>query len=302
MKAFYRQKTPIDIENLPNIDRDKYPTNSDFAAVKFTKGCPYDCEFCSIAHRKFGKVYRKKSIEKVIEDVKSIKQRYIFIADPNLTIDVEYTKDILKHLKSMNKKFVYCQANINVLGEDDELLRLARDAGFVEWHVGFESVSSRALQSTSKKTNRVDNYLKSIKKVNDYGMSIVGEFVFGFDTDTIDIFERTKNVIKDWDIQPGFQVLIPYPGSPLFNRLLKDGRILTRDWSRYNIWEVVFQPKNMSPKELNQGVMDMWKNFYSYKHVLKRSIKNLKFGPYQFLWRTRSNLAFASTLTYHQDS
>jgi len=137
------------------------------------------------------------------------------------------------------------------LGKDDELLRLAKSAGCVGWLIGFESISQESINSIGKKTNKVDKYIEAIEKIHDHKMMVSGSFIFGFDEDTLETFHKTKSFVNDSGIDlPDAMILTPFSGTPLFNILKKEGRILTRDWSKYDHRHVVFQPKNMSTQEL----------------------------------------------------
>ena len=300
IEPYYRNKSPVDPKLIPNPERKRYISYYT-PAVKTTRGCPIGCEFCSISHKEFGHVFRKKPIEKVVEDIESIKEKVIFFADPSLTTDVEYTKQLFRELIGLNKKFTYFQGNVNILAKDDELLKLASEAGCIYWHVGFESVSQKTLDFMGKTTNKVEEYVAAIKKINNYGMAVFGEFVFGFDTDAPDIFEKTGRIIEDWNIIPGFQVLTPYPGSPLFNRLDREGRILTRDWAKYTTRDVVFQPKHMTPQHLEEGVNRLVRNFYSYNKAIKRTTKAIKIGFHPFLFSLSTNLGKAIHIKLRPD-
>ena len=122
--------------------------------------------------------------------------------------------------------------NVNV-ANDDEFLKLASDAGCLGWSIGFESISQESVDGVGKKANRVKEYKKIIKKVHDYNMAVLGSFVFGFDSDTKDIFDATINAIYELELDTvGVNILTPFPGTPLYDRLEREERILTRDWSR----------------------------------------------------------------------
>ncbi|MCK5300405.1 MAG: DUF4070 domain-containing protein, partial [Thermoplasmatales archaeon] len=146
--------------------------------------------------------------------------------------------------------------------------------GCVEWFVGFESVSQEALNGIKKTHNKVEDFKNMIKRIHDYGMSVQGGIIFGFDEDTPDVFDTTLEKMYELDIDVvEVNILTPYPGTPLFDRMEKDGRILTRDWSKYNQIDVVFNPKNMSVEELRNGARKVAKEFYSLKNILIRNIK-----------------------------
>ena len=195
-------------------------------------------------------------------------------------------------MKGLNKKFG-AFGNINILGNDDEFLKLASEAGCVSWAVGFESVCSDSLAEMGKKTNKVHEYLSAIKKVHDHGMIITGFFVFGFDNDTLNIFEKTDEFVSKSDIDSPFgQILTPLPGTPLYERFQKENRILTKDWSRYTTTSVVFKPKNMNPQELLENTQELFYRWYDTPKVIFRTIKSLKYGFYPFIDRISANTIF----------
>ena len=114
-------------------------------------------------------------------------------------------------------------------------------------------------------------------------MSVIGSFMFGFDTDTKDIFNETLKMIEELKIDiADFWILTPFLGTPLFDKLEDEDRILTKDWSKYNMKSVVFKPKNMTPDELLQGVKKMYSEFFSFKNSTKRVLRGLYLGFYPF--------------------
>ncbi len=296
LRPFYEHTKPVDPLHIPNPIRYKTKKHSSYAVVQATKGCPYGCEFCSIYYQKFGHIFRKKPIEKVIQDIQSIDEKFFFFADPSLTIDTKYTKQLFKEITALNKKF-NCFGNMDVLAKDKELLKLASDAGCVLWHVGIESINPESLQFMGKKMNKIEEYHAAIQNINDYGMNVFGEFVFGFDTDSPKIFKQTEEAIRDWNMMPGFQILVPYPGSPLFDKLQREGRILTKDWSEYTINNVVFQPKQMSPEFLKDEVKQLYKNCYSLYPRMKRIIRSITFGLYPLISCVDTNFNVARRFT-----
>ena len=154
----------------------------------------------------------------------------------------------------------------------------------MEWAIGFESISQKSLYLAGKKTNKVEEFSSTVNKIHDYGMDVKGNFMFGLDEDHPDIFDKTIDAINDWDLDlVGIRILTPFPGTPLFDNLEKEKRIITRDWSKYDACNVVYQPKHMSAQELFDGFIRVRRTVSSNYNNLKRAIKCLKFGPYSFL-------------------
>jgi len=193
-------------------------------------------------------------------------------------------------MKELNKKF-YCNGNIGVLNHDEELLKLSREAGCVEWAIGFESVSQKSLNFIGKKTNKSEDFAIAVKKIHNHGISIMGNFIFGLDEDHPDIFRKTLDAICKWELELAeFNIFTPFPGTPLYDFLEKENRILTKDWSKYDIQHVVFQPKHMTAQELLDGTREVKKEFFSKFNTLKRSLTSLRSGAYPFLTTGMENI------------
>ncbi len=277
LRPFYYQTTVVDLEKLPipkSISSKKISCR-----VQATRGCPYGCEFCSVSSTKYRKIFRMRPIKDVVREIQLIPSKLFGFDDDSLTINPSYTKELFRQIKKagINKKF-YAQGNINTLGNDEEFLKTSSEAGCMSWFVGFESVNQDSIDSMGKNSNKVKEYSSSIKKLHDYGMYIQGSFILGFDTDKKDIFDKTVDFIKKYDVDhPLFNILTPYPGTRLFDRLDKEGRILTRDWAKYNMHNVVFEPKNMTPKELLDNTVRISNEVYSYPSVIGRTVKSMKF-------------------------
>jgi radical SAM superfamily enzyme YgiQ (UPF0313 family) len=149
--------------------------------------------------------------------------------------------------------------------------------------IGFESVCQQSLDIIGKKTNKVSEYLASVKKLHDYGMIIEGSFVFGFDYDTYEVFMQTDEFVRKSELDLPFALLlIPFPGTPIFERFNREGRILTKDWSEYSGERAVFQPKNMTPDELLTNTFELNKLWRYAPRSMQRIFRSLNFGFYPF--------------------
>ncbi|MEA2056036.1 MAG: radical SAM protein, partial [Candidatus Thermoplasmatota archaeon] len=199
-----------------------------------------------------------------------------------------------KEMKEINKKFD-CFGNINVLARDDEFLRLSHDAGVTKWYLGIESISQANIDQAGKGTNNVENYAKSIKKIKDHGMSVTGFFIFGLDYDTKDIFDATLQAIFDWGLdEASFSIITPYPGTRLFDRLEKEGRITSYDWSKYEEGKVNMMPKSMSEAELYEGIKRISLEFFSVKNCIKRSFDMMDPNPINMIMKFLTNMSVRS--------
>ena len=277
LKSFYHQKTPINLNCYSKQKKYIMKTNIPIGGIEATRGCPYNCDFCAIANSSIGKPHRKKNIKKVINEIKNLPQKSFVFYDSSLTIDKEYSKELFRQMRPLQKKFA-CFGHANI-ADDEELLKLAQEAGCVAWSVGLETIMQKTLNDLNKTPNKVHNYKKMVKKLHEYGMVLIGSFVFGFDNDTYDVFDKTLDKINDLEIDSiGVSILTPLPGTRLFERLDKENRIFDKDWSKYDFYNVVFHPKNMSVDELYEGTKKVSREFHSIKNILIRLFNSKRLG------------------------
>jgi len=283
LKPFYYGKH-VDMSKIPFPRRDLMNFKPITEGIQTSRGCPNACDFCATSVF-LGKVLRRRPIKHVIEELKQIPNKVIIFRDASLTLNPKYSMELFKAMKPLKKKWI-ANGNINLLGKNEKFLKAARDAGCISWFVGFESINPSSLKEAHKVSNKVEDYDRAIKVVRKHGMGIVGGFIFGFDNDTPDIFDATLEAVLSWEIDAAeFNILTPYPGTPLYYRLDKEGRILTKDWTKYTQAHVVYQPKHMTPKELLEGTKKVIKGFYSFEEMIKRMYSSLRmhrFAPYAF--------------------
>jgi len=290
LQAFYTSADTHDSLLLPSTYSIKSKGLQLTNSIEATRGCPHKCDFCQDANIRDGSVFRTRPLDDVIEEIASLQQKIFFFTDFSLTIDLAYTKELFRRMRKLKKKFV-CGGNVDVLAEDEDLLRLSHEAGCIEWISGFETFSQESLNSAHKQTNLVQDYTRAVKKIHKYRMAVFGTFVLGFDEDTPDIFEVMRTHIGTLGIDAvNFALLTPYPGTPLFNRLEREGRILTKDWSRYTRKNVVFEPKNMTKKELEDGFRNITLSFSSLPSMGYRTMRSLSLGFYPFIATFAGNL------------
>jgi len=290
LKSIYRNKRP----SLSDIKKSKREIPGFFfmpTRIETSRGCPNACLFCLVPVIE-GKTHRVRDIEDVLEEIKRTKNRFINFDDPSLTINPEYTKDLFRRMRRLKKKF-FCCGNADVLSVDDELLKLAKDAGCIAWFVGFESFNPKSLKESGKKTNDVSRYETVVKKIHGHGMAVIGSFIFGFDSDTIDTFDFTLEMVNKIGLDSvTFNILGVYPNTPLFKKLKEEGRIITEDWSDYNFCKATYIPRQMRADELEKGTLRVAMEFYSWKNILKRSLFALRLGMYPFFFITIRNIMF----------
>ncbi|KYK28807.1 hypothetical protein AYK20_06550 [Thermoplasmatales archaeon SG8-52-1] len=285
LEQIYRQQKPVDLSKIPNLGngRIKQKGINSAMAIEATRGCPHGCNFCAISHSPGRRIFRVRPVEQVINELKQISQKYILFSDASMTINTKYTKELFKNMRDLGKKF-YCYGNANVLQNDEELLKLAQEAGCISWTIGFDSISQKSLDSIGKKTNISNQYTSVIDKIHDFGMNVEGSFMFGFDADTADIFDSTLDFICKADVDKAeFHILTPFPGTPLFDEYEKQDRIVTKDWSKYDGKNVVYKPKHLIAEDLMNGIQKMYNGFYNPSNILRMIGRNVNKGIFPLI-------------------
>lgn len=266
-----------DLDSLPEPDFSLIhgwkPTN--IYPVSTSRGCPFNCKFCSVIQM-FGRKYRFKSVEATLKEIKyvsSVSKATIFFVDDNFTANKERTKEILKGIISENLKISW-SAQVRVdIAKDEELLYLMSDSGCNTVYIGFESVNPKTLELYNKKQN-IKDITDCIKRVKDSGIRIHGMFVLGADTDDEKTIKETAEfAIKTKIDTVQFLMLTPLPGTPVFFEMKDSKRLLHNDWSKYDAHHVVFNPVLMKPKTLHIETLKAMKKFYSWRYILNHLIK-----------------------------
>jgi radical SAM superfamily enzyme YgiQ (UPF0313 family) len=295
MKGVYRSPQFPELRGLPRprydlLKRERYRLLNINFPVQAGRGCPFRCEFCSVT-RFFGGQFRFRPVEEVVEEIQRTELKKIFFIDDNIIGDPEYARDLFLALIPLKLRWVG-QASLN-LAKDAELLRLAKKSGCAVLFIGVESLSGESLKEIGKSFFKAEEVQSSLQKVQSQGIAVRASIVFGFDHDDREVFSRTVNfLVKNKVAYADFFILTPLPGTPFRERLGKENRILSNNWSDYDSLRTVFRPKQMTPEELNQGLWQAYQSFYSLKNICRRIMVN-RGGP-QIWRRFFSNLYYRS--------
>lgn len=260
-KMYVCQKPP---ENIPLpmwdfFDSGVYlPLNS----LQVSRGCPVNCELCSVPQA-FGTDFRIDSVEKLLNEVRQL-GKFVFIINDNLHLAKRRIKSFFEGMAEIKKQWIGL-APLSV-AEDEKYLKLLKKSNCWALYIDLSPWISASLTGIvdSTQLKKAEEY---INRVRNNGIKVIASFVFGFDHDTKDIFEKTVAFAKNNKIEEvEFHILTPYPKSRLFEKLIKEKRLLTFDLSRYSTSSVVFEPKNMKPDELYEGYLRAWKEFYPHEN------------------------------------
>lgn len=288
-QRIYQLNSVPSLENIPMARKDLFHRHDFTNGVLFaTRGCPSQCDFCTIAVI-YRHNFRKRPIAEVAKEFASFKGKVIIFWDDNISGDMEYAKGLFRAIAPY-RKWWSSQASIHA-GRDDEFLEGAARSGCKQLFLGLESISQQSMAEVNKRFNRVQEYFQIIERIHAHGIAVQVGIVFGFDNDTPQIFKETIDFLEEAGVQNAtFNILTPFPGTPLFHKMEAEGRILTHDWRKYNSRsDVVYQPKQMSALELLEGFQYANKRFYSLQSIAKR----LSRSTVQLWWTLPLNLAYS---------
>jgi len=281
LKPFYSTKQEFDLADAPMPRFDLLaPQKYNRLTVQTSRGCPHRCEFCASSILLTSR-YKVKPVAKVIAEIREIKKiwpkPFIEFADDNSFVRREHYKKLLRELAKENLRW-FTEADIGV-AEDDELLGLMRDSGCQQILIGLESPQRGSLDGIELKKNwklrQQEFYQEAIAKIQSYGITVNGCFILGLDGDTPEVFDDVLDFVHDsglYEVQVTFQTA--FPGTPLYARLKREGRILRDDaWELCTLFDINFRPKNMSVAELQNGFLKLVKQLYSVEETHERRAK-----------------------------
>ncbi len=270
LQRLYRSDHYPDIGSSP-APRRELVGREDYLApdtIQATRGCAHDCSFCSVSTF-FGRSIRSRNIELVAREIRSLRGRTIIFVDDNIMTIPAYARQLFERIAEAGKAWMG-QASTAVL-ENAELVRLAARSGCRAVFIGLETLSESALASVNKRFNVVPRFRDLIARLHEHGIGVVGAFIFGFDGEDEDVFERTAEFADKTRIDlPQYSILTPLPGTPLYAKMAAEGRIIDRDWSHYDGGHVVFAPRHTSPEKLASGLRAALRHSYSAGNIIHR--------------------------------
>ena len=244
--------------------------------IQATRGCPWDCDFCA-ASKLYGPRYRIKPVERVLAEVDAVRELwrrpFLEFADDNTFVHRAWSKQLLCGLADRDVRY-FTETDVSV-ADDEEMLDLLYESGCRQVLIGFESPGRAGLVGIDRagwKSRQHGKYLEAIEKIQSRGVSVCGCFIVGLDSDTSAIFDDLRAFIeRSRLLEVQVTILTPFPGTRLYDRLLREGRLLYPGrWERCTLFDVNFRPLRMTVEELEEGAMNLWRDAWNAGALLNR--------------------------------
>jgi radical SAM superfamily enzyme YgiQ (UPF0313 family) len=273
LQKFYRSPRWPDLADLPAPRRDLIdPRRYVFAnTTQTTRGCPFDCAYCSVTAF-FGRTYRTRRIAEVVREVEEMPPGPVVFVDDNIMGNPGYARQLFGALRGCGRRWL-SQASMTML-KTPELITAAARAGCRVLFVGLETLSQENLRGMGKRINVVRDYRELVNRLHDAGIAIMASFMFGLDDDDEGVFERTVEFARQAKIDAALlSILTPLPGTRLYAQMEQEGRLIDRRWEHYDGAHVTFRPRRMSPERLWEGLRQAYRELYSFPSVLTRALQ-----------------------------
>lgn len=292
---------PASLARLPHARRDLIRSGGGWnrwwatrGAIIATRGCPHRCDYCTIPVLYPQATHmRLRPVEEVASEVAAIPDKGVVFWDDNIGAHPRYAKELFRALIPLRKWWTSQTTMASI--RDEEFLELAAASGCKAFFIGLESVSQGSLNGAFKSHNKVDGYRRLLERCHAHGIAIQAGIIFGFADDSPDIFKQTVDVFGEIGLDNAtISLLVPYPGTPAFDRLQREGRIIDTNWRHYNgKTHVVYRPHHMSPDELLAGYEWAKTQFYSPSHIWSR----LAISRTGLWWNIPRNVGYMLGLT-----
>lgn len=263
---------PPPLDKMPLARRDLFTSRKyiPFQVVQTMRGCPYPCEFCSVSTAN-GSTMRFRPAADVEAELRTLGKLVLF-ADDNVMIHRKRSEELFRRITPLGKHWIG-QCSLAAVRQLDNV-KLMAESGCKALFIGFESFDEATIQVTGKPQNRPAQYREIVSMLHDHGIATWGSFVFGFDTDDKEVFDRTVEKAIEMRLSMAlFAILTPYPGTRLYRRLKAEGRLTDERWwlgRDHDAGSPYFRPARMSRAELREGWVRAWQRFYSPSSILRR--------------------------------
>lgn len=238
-------------------------------SLNATRGCHSRCGFCYLSTEGLHMPYQLRDPAQVVEEILADDQPYAVFTDNNLGSRPAYLRDLCRALRPIER--IWSAAVSLDITDHPDVVREMALAGCTGVFVGLESLQPGNITDQRKKSPRPEDYARRVALFHEHGIQVNASFVLGFDHDRPDVFDRTTEWVEEHRVECAtFHILTPYPGTPLFRQFEAEGRLLHRDWTRYDTAHVVFRPRHMTVEQLERGYESCYRRLFSHASIWAR--------------------------------
>ena len=295
------KKLVIPRYDLLKLDRYRRSTGANMPRlpIQASRGCPFNCKFCSVTKFWGPKIRTKplENVEKELLQIKSLGTNRIFFTDDNFIAKISYTKNLLKLLKKLDFSWI-CQVSTNIYRHEDLIVEMSK-AGCSAVYMGIETFSEENLEDINKNFNKMADYETLFALLDKYKIRVTASMIIGLDGDTRETLDdMLQRLIHLRVSYAQFFLLQLLPGTQMREQFIEENRIIDHNWDHQNGTLVTFQPKSFQVEELQDYYWELYQNFYSYKSIFRRlvTLAKLKGGVNSILVPLKSNLYFLKKL------
>jgi radical SAM superfamily enzyme YgiQ (UPF0313 family) len=279
IKPFYKGK-PSFTDMVPDRRIFQGKRYAPLGLIETGRGCTFKCEFCTISAC-YNSTYHQRSLDAIRKEIEANRKLYYFLVDDNVVAKHNYAISMFKELSKLKVRWTG-QGSLTV-AKNPELLKWMKKSGCEVLLIGFESLIEENLKQMNKQWNKPSEMGELVKRIHDAGIGIYATFVFGFDYDTPEAFDKALEfALRQKFFFAAFNHLLPFPNTPLYKRLSDENRMRHPKWwlkNGYRYGDIPFIPKNMSPEELFERCTEARNVFFKNSNIFKRWLNQLRVNP-----------------------
>jgi radical SAM superfamily enzyme YgiQ (UPF0313 family) len=297
LQPVYHSQQLIDLAELPMPRKDLFcntGTTLNAMVAQTGRGCPLGCNFCTVTLM-YGRQFRTRPVEHVVEEIRRYPSRLFFFVDDNIFLSHAYAYELFEALIPLKIRWG-SQASLELICKDEKLLRLAARSGCISLFVGFESVDQETLNKAHKAFNKVRKFDENVARMRKQGINVVGAFIFGFESDTRETFQKTYDfAMRNRLSMVNCGIMTPFPGTEVFHKAEREGLLADRNWEHYTGANLVWKHPTLEKEEMERLYLEFRRAFYTWPSILQRFWANRHHPLYYFAmnfthwWRAHRN-------------
>jgi radical SAM superfamily enzyme YgiQ (UPF0313 family) len=284
LQPVYHSNDLIDLAEMPIPRKDLFRdtgTTLNAMVAQTGRGCPLGCNFCTVTLM-YGRKFRTRPVEHVVEEIKRYPSRQFFFVDDNIFLSHKYAYELFEALIPLKIRWG-SQASLELICKDEALLELAARSGCMSLFVGFESIDQDTLNKAHKSFNKVSRFDDNVALMHKHGINVVGAFIFGFESDTVDTFRKTLDfAMRNRLAMVNTGIMTPFPGTEVFQKAEREGLLTDGNWEHYTGGNLVWSHPTIGKEEMEAAYLQFRRAFYTWPSIFRRYWANRRHPLYYF--------------------